>query len=161
DLPLEGGWTHLFSPEGYHPPPGAPANLSNHSVIFGDYLQAMGIPLVRGRYFTDQDRTGSTPVLIVSESLAKKYWPGQDPLGKRLKWGTPKSDDPWMTVVGVAGDVKQGPLDRATTLHTYAPYAQAGAIGALQVAVRGENDANLGAAVHAAVRSLDRQLAVP
>src|SRR5208282_2021325 len=161
DLPLLGGWTHAFTVEGYQPPPGPALSLCNHSVIYGDYLQTMGIPLLYGRYFTEQDAPKSTHVLIVSESLAKKYWPGQDPLGKRLKWGPPESTDPWLTVVGVVGDVKQGPLETAADAHTYEPYAQLGAPLSLRVAVRGQADpAGLAVDVRAAVWSLDRQLAL-
>ncbi len=161
DLPLLGGWTHAFTVEGYQAPPGPELSLCNHSVIYGDYLQTMGIPLLGGRYFTEQDGVKSTPVLIVSESLAKKYWPGQDPLGKRLRWGPPESTDPWLTVVGVVGDVKQGPLETATDAHTYEPYAQLGSPLSLRVAVRGQEDAGaLAAGIRVATRSLDRQLAL-
>jgi predicted permease len=161
DLPLLGGWTHAFTVEGYQPPPGPVLSLDNHSVIYGDYLQTMGIPLLRGRNFTERDGPKSTHVLIVSESLAKKYWPGQDPLGKRLKWGPPESTDPWLTVVGVVGDVKQGPLETAADAHTYEPYAQLGAPLSLRIAVRGQGDpAGLAADVRTAVWSLDRQLAL-
>ena len=161
DLPLLGGWTHAFTVEGYQPPPGPELSLDNHSVIYGDYLQTMRIPLLRGRNFTERDGPKSTHVLIVSESLAKKYWPGQDPLGKRLKWGPPESTDPWLTVVGVVGDVKQGPLETATDTHTYEPYAQLGAPLSLRVAVRGQGDsAGLAAEVRGVVRGLDPQLAL-
>jgi putative ABC transport system permease protein len=161
DLPLLGGWTHAFTAEGYQPPLPSGLSLCNHSVIYGDYLQTMGIPLLRGRYFTEQDGPKSTHVLIVSESLAKKYWPGQDPLGKRLKWGPPDSQDPWLTVVGVVGDVKQGALDAATDPHTYEPYAQLGSMPSLRIAVRGQADpASLTAEVRSAVWGLDRQLAL-
>src|ERR1700722_5384278 len=161
DLPLLGGWTHAFTVEGYQPPPGPQLSLGNHSVIYGDYLQAMGIPLLHGRNFTELDGPKSIPVLIVSESLAKKYWLGQDPLGKRLKWGPSESTDPWLTVVGVVGDVKQGPLETAANAHTYEPYAQLGAPLSLRVAVRGQGDsAGLAADVRTAVWSLDRQLAL-
>jgi putative ABC transport system permease protein len=135
--------------------------LGNHSVIYGDYLQAMGIPLLLGRNFTELDGPKSTHVLIVSESLAKKYWPGQDPLGKRLKWGPPESADPWLTVVGIVGDVKQGPLETAADAHTYESYAQLGAPLSLRVAVRGQADpAGLTADIRSVVRGLDPQLAL-
>jgi putative ABC transport system permease protein len=161
DLPLLGGWTHAFTVEGYQPPPGPELSLGHHSVIYGDYLQTLGIPLLRGRYFTEQDGPKSTRVLIVSESLAEKYWPGQNPLGKRLKWGPPESTDPWLTVVGIVGNVKQGSLETATDTHTYEPYAQLGVPFSLRVAVRGQGDpARLAADVRAVVWSLDRQLAL-
>jgi predicted permease len=161
DLPLLGAWTHAFTPEGYSEPPGAGMNMCNHSVIYGDYLQAIGVPLLKGRYFSEQDGPESPHVLIVSAALAKRYWPREDPLGKRLKWGAPESTDPWMTVVGVVGDVKQGPLDSQIALHTYEPYAQLGALTSLRIAVRGAGDpAGLAAAVRTAAWSLDRQLAL-
>jgi putative ABC transport system permease protein len=161
DLPLLGGWTHAFVPEGHRPSPGAGLNMCNHSVIYGDYLQVMGIPLLRGRYFTNHDGPGSTHVLIISESLARKYWPGENPLGKRLKWGTAESADSWLTIVGVVGDVKQGPLDSVTALHTYEPYAQLGSAPSLRIAVRGQREpAGVAASVRAAASGLDHQLAL-
>jgi putative ABC transport system permease protein len=162
DLPLQGGWTHAFTLENDQPPPGTDFNLCFHSVIYGDYLQTMGIHLLRGRYFTDDDGPKSSRALIISESLAKKYWPGQDPLGKRLKWGPPESSDPWLTIVGIVGDVKQGPLDTPTIPHSYEPYLQLGGdVSWLRVAVRGEGDpANLAASLRATVRSMDSQLAL-
>ena len=162
DLPLQGGWTHIFTLEGRPPASGTGANVCFHSVIYGNYLQTMSIPLLRGRYFNEHDTHDSTGVLIVSQSFAEKYWPRQDALGKRLKWGTQNSDSAWLTVVGVAGDVKQGPLDQATVPHTYQPYAQLGAFSSLNLAVRGAGDAeNLASTVRHAVWSLDRQLALP
>jgi predicted permease len=161
DLPLLGGWTHAFTPEGLRPSSGAALNMCNHSVIYGDYLQVMNIPLIRGRYFTEHDDARSTHVLIVSDSMAKKHWPGEDVLGKRLKWGTPESSDGWLTIVGIVGDVKQGPLDSATALHTYEPYAQLGSAPWLRIALRSQAEpASVAGAVRAAVWGLDRQLAL-
>jgi putative ABC transport system permease protein len=162
DLPLEGGWNHVFTPEGYLPPPGANLNLSYHSIILGNYLQTMGIPLVRGRYFNEQDKIDSTPVLIVSESLARRFWPNQDPIGKRLKWGPAASNSSWLTIVGVVPDVKQGALDAETLPHTFEPYAQHhGGPSSLNIAIRAVGDpGSLASALHAAVWGIDRQLAV-
>jgi len=160
DLPLEGHWLEIFTPEGYQPAPGAGLNTCSHSTILGNYLQTMGVPLIRGRYFSEQDTRNSIPVVIVSESLAQRYWPNQDPIGKRMKQGPPESSDPWLTIVGVVGDVKQGPLDTETMLHTYGPYSQA-ETNSLNVAVRAGGDpAALGAELRTAVWSLDRELAV-
>ncbi|HEU5401794.1 MAG TPA: ABC transporter permease [Terriglobales bacterium] len=160
DLPMNAGWDHIFSAEGYQPPPGAKLAISNHSVILGNYLQALGVPLIRGRYFTDQDTEKSTPVLLVSESLAKRYFPNQDPLGKRLKWGPAEVTGTWRTIVGVVGDVKQGPLDVETTPHTYQPFAQQ-TMGSMNAAVRATgNPASLSSALQSAIWSMDPQLAV-
>jgi putative ABC transport system permease protein len=162
DLPLEGGWNHVFTPEDYPAARVAGLNIAYHSIILGNYLQTMGIPLLRGRYFTEQDKLGSIPVLIISDSLAKRYWPAQDPIGKRMKWELAVSTDPWLTIVGVVSDVKQGALDTATIPHTYEPYAQHdGAPSSLNVAIRAAGDpASLTSALRAAVWGLDRQLAV-
>jgi predicted permease len=161
DLPLLGGWTHGFTAEGYQLPPGTSFSLCHHSVIYRNYLQAMGIPLLRGRYFTDQDGPNSTHVLLVSQSLANTYWPGQNPLGERIKWGPADSHSPWLTVVGVVGDVKQGALDAATDGHTYEPYAQLGEAVSLRVVLRGSGDAAaLAGELRASVHSLDPQLAL-
>jgi predicted permease len=160
DLPLESGWTHLFTPEGYQPPPGANLNRCNHSVILGDYLQAMGVPLIRGRYFTEQDNENSVKVLIVSESLAKRYWPKEDAIEKRLKWGTAESKDPWLTIVGVVGDVKPRGLDMETTQHTYEPYLQLPGSG-MNVAVRTSVEPeSMAAQLRRTVWSVDPELAV-
>lgn len=67
-----------------------------------NYFQALHIPLVRGRVFGAEDRLESTPVAVISESLAQRYWPGQDPIGKRFKVA---ADGPWVSVIGVSGDV--------------------------------------------------------
>jgi len=160
DLPLLGQWNHTFTPEGYRPPPNVAMNVCYHSIIYGDYLRAMGIPLLRGRYFNEHDGPQVTLVVLVSDALAKKYWPGQEALGKRLKWGSSDSNDPWLTVVGIVGDVKQGPLDAAAALHTYQPYAQLARALSLRIAVRTQGDPTAVAAdVRAAVWSLDSQLA--
>ncbi len=160
DLPLEANTNELFTPEGYQPKPGENINICNYSIIFGDYLQTMGVPLVTGRYFTEQDREGAMRVVIVSESIVRRYWPQQDPLGKRLKLGGADSKDPLLTVVGVVGDVKQGALDVKTTPHVYQPYLQ-NPNRAMKVAIRASGDpASLASALRAAVWALDSQLAI-
>jgi len=90
----------------------------------GDYFEALGIPLKRGRWFTDGDgRTGGR-VVILSEMLARQIWADQDPIGRQIKWGVDGSRAPWMTVVGVVGDVKQGALGTETLPQTYEPIFQ-------------------------------------
>jgi putative ABC transport system permease protein len=104
--------------------------------------------------------------VIVSESLARKYWPGQDPIGKRLKWGVEESKGRWLTIVGVVGDVKPGALDQATVPHSYEPYSQqtdeyVRGLAAMNFALRASGDpASHASAVRAEGWSLDSQLAV-
>jgi len=104
------------------PPPGSPSLIPSKHVVGGDYFRAAGIPLRRGRFFTEQDNGSSPHVLIVSESLAKRVWPFGDAIGKRVDPGF--SNAGWYTVVGVAGDVKQSGLDESSSLALYMPYKQ-------------------------------------
>jgi predicted permease len=116
--------SNAFVAEGYVAPKGAGMNFSWTSQVVGSYLRAAGIPLLRGRDFTEADRAGSPLVIIVNRTLAEHYWPGQDPIGKRLHWGLPGMPVPWMTVVGEIGDVKQSSADAATNEQVYQPADQ-------------------------------------
>jgi predicted permease len=87
----------------------------------GSYFEALGIPLKRGRFLTDADgRTGGR-VVVVSEMLARKLWPDRDAIGHQIKWGLASSPNPWMTVVGVVGDVNQSALGTDPIAQTYEP----------------------------------------
>jgi putative ABC transport system permease protein len=90
----------------------------------GRYFEALGIPLRRGRFFTDADGKSGQPVIIISETLARDIWGNADPVGRQIKWGIEISRAPWMTVVGVVGDIKQGPLDTETLPLVYEPLVQ-------------------------------------
>jgi len=111
-------------PEGFNPPKGAELQMGWPSQILGDYFQAAGIPLLRGRGFTEADRADSPMVVIVNRTLAERYWPGQDPIGKRIHIGVKETPLPWMTVVGEIGDIKQGTADGETMAQFYQPPSQ-------------------------------------
>jgi putative ABC transport system permease protein len=103
-----------FVPEGYAPQNGRTwLSVSNYFVL-GDYFNAMRIPLLEGRYFTAADDQPDAPlVAIISQSAAHQHWPGVDAVGKRFRMGgNPKSTRPLITVIGVVGDVRQGPAIR-------------------------------------------------
>ena len=122
DLPTEMDWDHLFVVEEHPNFAKAQAPQCANSLLLGDYFETLGVPLIRGRFFTPEEEKGRSDVLIISAGMAKQYWPGEEPIGKRVKWGTAESKDPWLTVIGVVGDVKQGALDEPTLAHTYQPY---------------------------------------
>jgi putative ABC transport system permease protein len=90
----------------------------------GSYFDALGIPLRRGRVFTDADGHESGRVVIISDMLARRLWPDQDPIGHQIKWGNEQSPAPWMTVVGVVGDVNQSALGTEPIAQTYEPIWQ-------------------------------------
>jgi predicted permease len=124
-LPASGqASNNSFIPEGYVPPKGAGMNLSWTSQVLGSYFKAAGIPILRGRDFTDADRAGSPLVVIVNRKLAESYWPGQDPIGKRIHWGLQETPLPWMTVVGEIGDLKQSTADAPVVDQIYQPAGQ-------------------------------------
>ena len=102
------------------PDPKNPPIVDNR-VASADYFTVMRIPIQRGRAFTSADRDGGAPVVIVSESMAKKFWPGEDPVGRRLKI----QDGPWLTVVGVCGDVIHDWFLRRNNAAMYRPILQA------------------------------------
>jgi predicted permease len=87
------------------------------------YFSAMGIALERGRFVSSSDTKGAAMVAVISHSIAERFWPGQDPIGKRLKVEA-GVDNPWMTVVGIAGDVRFKSLDTPPTLAVYHAHAQ-------------------------------------
>lgn len=124
-LPADGvSNNQTFVVEGYIPPKGADMNLATASELLGNPFQALGVPLLRGRFFTEADRHGSQLVLIVNHKLAQHYWPGQDPIGKHLRIGTSQMQTPWMTVVGEVADVKLNSPDKPSTEQYYEPEPQ-------------------------------------
>jgi putative ABC transport system permease protein len=124
-LPEGGGNSNnAFVPEGYVPPKGAGLNEAWSSQVFGDYFRAAGIPFLRGRDFTAADRADSPLVVIVNRTLAQHYWPGQDPIGKRIHIGVPETPTPWMTVVGEIADIKQTSATAPTQSQIYTPFNQ-------------------------------------
>ena len=139
--------------------------------MHGDFFGTYGIPMLSGRTFSEDEQRENRNVAIVNKRLADSYWPGEDPIGKRLKWGLPVSTSPWLTVVGVAGDVVEGPPGTEPLVHIYVPYTNVpdGGLGSplaglwrnMVVGVRGGQDAvTFAASVRAAVAALDPALAI-
>lgn len=98
------------------------------SCTYGDYFRAMGIPLVSGRYFTDNDNASAPLVVIVNQSFARRAWPGERAIGKRFHIGNPNSKLPELTVVGVVADTKMGSLEEAGEEQWYTPQEQPAAL---------------------------------
>jgi putative ABC transport system permease protein len=113
-----------FVADGYVSPAGANLNLATLVMVHGDYLQALGIPLLRGRFFTSADTASSQLVVIVNHKLAEHYWPGADPIGKRLRLGPLEKPTLWMTIVGEVADAKQESPDAPTRAQCYQPVEQ-------------------------------------
>jgi|HubBroStandDraft_1064217.scaffolds.fasta_scaffold03337_5 predicted permease len=123
-LPFQGNAGRGFQIEGQ--PPAAPGQLpgASYSVACPNYFRTMGIPILKGREFTAQDTVGAPGVIVINESMARAYWPKQDPVGRAIRLGG--SDGPRLRVVGVAGDVHFQGLDTPAARQFFRPYMQAG-----------------------------------
>jgi predicted permease len=97
--------------------------------VSGECFQALGAPLLRGRYFSDEDRSDSPLVAIIDQGTAHRYWPGEDPVGKRFKGQDPRGpNDDWLTVIGVVGNMRRSGLERQPTPHVFEWYKQSGGV---------------------------------
>jgi predicted permease len=122
-LPLSSvalGWEPI-SVEGYVPQAGENLIIASSGYISPDYFQTMGIPLLKGRYFTEQDNKAAPEVVIVDDKLAERFWPNEDPIGKRMRRG---NSGPWRTVVGLVADQKEYDVDGEPPITAYYPVEQ-------------------------------------
>ena len=141
-----------FSIDGRPLGPGDPGPHSALNAISPGYFEAMRIPLLKGRYFTDQDRQGSEPVVVIDENLARQYWPDEDPIGKRVRRGSA----PWATIVGVVAHVMQSALvgDSGKGV-CYYPIFQLPIWQAFLIVKTKTDPAPMGNSIRAAVASVD------
>lgn len=138
------------------PPPGQEIIITMR-VVSPEYLSTMEIPLLRGRFFTAQDTSTSPNVVVVSETMAKHYWPNEDAIGKRICPGRPESPKDWMQVVGIAKDVRQYELSTASKPQMYVSYQQIGFFGPRDLVVRTTVDpTSLADGVRRTVWSIDK-----
>jgi putative ABC transport system permease protein len=155
--PLLGGWQTSFSIAGRPAPPPGQIPSTDITRVSPDYFKAIGVRLLKGRYFTEQDADGTLPVCIVDETMAKAYWPNEDPIGKQMRLGgpSPQNDSPWMTVVGVVAHVKNYGVDQDSRVETYVPYLQS-PVGFATLVLRARLDpASMTSAVRTGVRAVD------
>jgi putative ABC transport system permease protein len=130
---------------------------ANNRVVSPGYFEAMGIPLREGRLFDDRDTSEAPPVAIINEAMARKFWPHQDPLGKRFKFGG-DNNTPWIRIAGVVGNVRQMRLNEPPRQEMYFPYLQAenNWMVPRDLVVRTESDpASLASGIRQSVWSID------
>jgi predicted permease len=160
ELPLGGGARRAITIEGYTAQPGESTEVNSSSVAPG-YFETLGVPLLRGRAFNEQDREGSPGVAIINEAFARRYWPGQEPIGKRIQMGVARSganESPYLEVVGVVKDGKYVTLGEEATPFFYLNLAQLyQSSPTLIVRTRG-NPSDYLAAVRGEVAALDKSL---
>jgi putative ABC transport system permease protein len=159
-LPLSGANAgRSFSIEGRAMPPGENASASYRLTCPG-YFKSLGIPLLKGRDFDARDATSAPGVVILNEVTAQRYWPNEDPIGRRIKLGRPDSASPWMTVVGVVGNVRHFGLDDTARREMFRPYSQA-AWPTMTITARTASDpAAFAASIRGALQKIDPDLPV-
>ena len=123
-LPFRGNAGRSFQIEGR--PPAEPGHLpgASYTVACPNYFRTMGIPILKGREFTPQDTVGAPGVIVINQTMARAYWPNEDPVGRAVRLGG--TDGPRLTVVGVVGDVHFLGLDAPVRRQFFRPYMQAG-----------------------------------
>ncbi|HET6853737.1 MAG TPA: ABC transporter permease, partial [Pyrinomonadaceae bacterium] len=156
-LPVAGGFDSTGIEVEYQPARPGQDPMVDRYIMTPGYLHALRIPLKAGREITDGDNENAPLVLLVSEGFAARYWPNQDPIGKRVKlpWNPGRDDEPWRTVVGVVGDVKQYGPDKPTVNALYLPHAQYPVSFMTLVARASGDPAGMIGTVRKAVQQLD------
>jgi ABC-type antimicrobial peptide transport system, permease component len=159
NIPLEReiAYDAVFSVEGRPPTNPNDVPITANRLVSPDYLKTLGVTLLKGRLIDETDRAGKPPVVVVSEELARQAWPGEDPLGKRIKRVRPGQDFPWMTVIGVVKDVKEDLFNyRINRPVWYVPYAQVENNFPINLVVRTSADPrSVTTAVRAAIHAVD------
>jgi putative ABC transport system permease protein len=133
-------------------------NVDYYQIVSRDYFKTMGIRLMAGRLFEERDVQGGPDVVIINQTMAQTFWPGQDPLGRRIR---PGSSDPWCTIIGIVEDVKNAGIDRPAGTEIYLPFRQTQASGnrIMYAVLRGRGDPRpLGVEVRQVLRQLDPAL---
>jgi putative ABC transport system permease protein len=156
-LPLSGSNTDSsFAIEGRSNGGKEPTPDEELRIITPDYFRVLKTALLRGRFFTDSDKIGAPGVVIINDALAKKYWPGQDALGKRITFDDPRKPNPkWLTVIGIVRSIRHRALDTDPAPEYYVPLAQ-GAWHSMVLAVRSAQDPrSLATAIRREIQSID------
>ena len=158
-IPSSWSWDSLeYSGDGLAPQAPGEMRIAVGESITPDYFRVMHIPVLHGRVFSDKDGPESERVAIVSESLARRNWPGENPIGKHIRLGRENSNQPPLAIVGIVGDVKQSPFSKEVRPTTYTPFAQSEE-AATSIVVRTAGDPiAMAPAAWAMVRSIDPDL---
>ncbi|HEU4952975.1 MAG TPA: ABC transporter permease [Gemmatimonadales bacterium] len=160
-LPFGGSWsTGSFDIEGYQPPENQPGPWGDIRIVSPSFFETLRVPLLRGRYLTDEDRATTRDVAVIDQEFVRRYWPNENPIGKRFTFGPPDgvtdtTQNEWIEVVGVVGHTAHEGLDAEPRIQLYLSYRQT-AIPSMQIAVRtrGNPDRYVNL-VRDAVRSVD------
>src|SRR5204863_1747297 len=147
--------SNSFLIEGAPEPKPGQENEGRYRVCTPDYYQTMGISILKGRNFNDQDHADSKPVIIVNETLARRFFPNEDAIGKRIRFGGPLDKYPWKEIVGIVHDVKHE-LNLPVTPDYYLPHTQDSWGSMVLVARTTVDPASMSAAIRQQVLAIDK-----
>ena len=147
-------WTE-YTAEGRPPASASERRSAISQIVTPDFFRTLRVPLLHGRLFTDADESGAAPTVVISESMARVNWPGQDPLGKHIKLGALDGNEPERTVVGVVRDVRTSGFEDQRQPTAYVPFAQRPQWSSAFVVRTSSDPSTLASAVVARVRSID------
>jgi predicted permease len=158
-LPFDGSRSSVvFTAEGTEGDVRSQVPTAQYSSATPRYFEVMGIRVLKGRAFGEQDNSNAAPVVVITDSIARRSWPGQDPVGKRLHLGGPQSKNPWLTVVGVVDDLRTRRIEENPRPTIYRPLKQRSGLS-LTLALKTQADPRvLGTAIRSEVRAADPDL---
>ena len=158
---ISGNPDGLITVEGAAPEVAATARIPfRRDVISEGLFRTLRVPLRTGRFFNSQDNPGAVPVTIINETMARRFWPGEEALGKRFKLGPAQSDSPWLTVVGVVGDMRRQNLERQPIAQIFRPYLQSSQRRMILLARTTGEPTQLAPLVRNEIRALDKTVLV-
>jgi predicted permease len=151
----------LITIEGGSPDSSATARIPfSEDVISEGFFRTLRVPLRKGRFFNAQDNQAAVRVTIINETMARRFWPGEDALGKRFKLGPAQSTNPWLTVVGVVGDMRRQSLERQPIAQIFHPYLQRSARRLILLIRTTGEPTQLAPVVRSEIRALDKTVLV-
>jgi putative ABC transport system permease protein len=160
-VPIDGTcWGSVFTIAGKPLPERAKLPACNWNVVGAHYFETLRIPLKRGRTFRDSDAAGSSSVMVINEAAARRFFPGEDPLGQHIKQAWPESPGPWREIVGIVGNVRQEGLAEDQLPEIYLPHAQEPWNAMTMVLRTGVPPASTFTGAQAAIREIDKALAL-
>ena len=161
-LPMDrqGAANFGFSIVGNPPLPPGKSLTADYATVSPDYFRVMRIPLLRGRFFSEQDSPFNPKVAIISETLAQLYFPNEDPIGRQMRFGFPPNSNVSREIIGVVGNVRDVALSRKPGPMMYVPFAQAPLWGGEVVVRSSLSESSVAAAIRQAVHSIDKNLPV-
>jgi predicted permease len=158
---ISGNPDGLITIEGASPDSSASARIPfRRDVISEGFFQTLRVPLRAGRFFNAQDNQGAVPVTIINETMARSFWPEEEAVGKRFKLGSAQSDSPWLTVVGVVGDMRRQSLERQPIAQIFRPYLQSSQRRLILLIRTTGEPTQLAPVVRSELRALDKTVLV-